>query len=134
MERSPAVIEGLTSFYERFCSHDPEQFASALATCDGVSVIGSAPGEGHDDRDSWVETYTKVIPEVGLRLEGGPEPRGYAEGGVGFAIDQPRFVLPDGSFLPARLSAVLREEGEEWKVVHLHFSVGVPDEEAVKMP
>jgi hypothetical protein len=128
MERSHAVIDGLTSFYEAFCSHDPERFAA----CDGVSVIGSAPGEGHDDRESWVETYTKLIPEVGLRLEGGSEPRGYAEGGVGFAVDQPRFVLPDGSFLATRLSAVMREQGGAWKVVHLHFSVGVSDEEAVQ--
>jgi hypothetical protein len=134
VKHSSAVIEGLTSFYERFSSHDPQRFASALATCDGVSVIGSAPGEGHDDRDSWIETYTKQIPKVGLRLEGGPAPRGYADGGIGFAVDQPRFVLPDGSFLATRLSAVLREEGQEWKVVHLHFSVGVPDEEAVHAP
>jgi transposase-like protein len=34
-------------------------------------VIGSAPEEGHEDRDSWVATYAKFIPELGLRLEGG---------------------------------------------------------------
>jgi hypothetical protein len=71
-----------------------------------------------------------IIPELGLRLEGGPEPRGYADGHVGFAVDQPRFVLPDGRFVAARLTAVLSQESEGWKVVHLHFSIGVPDEEA----
>jgi ketosteroid isomerase-like protein len=65
-----------------------------------------------------------------LGVEGGPGPRGYAEGNVGFAVDQPRFVLPDGRFVATRLTAVLCQEGERWKIVHLHFSVGVPDEDA----
>jgi hypothetical protein len=132
VEESTSVSAGLTSFYAQFSSHDPDGFASVLATCPGVSVIGTAPGEGHDDRESWIETYAKLIPDAGLRLEGGPEPRGFAEGSVGFAVDEPRFVLPDGSFLPARLTAVLRQEDEQWKVVHLHLSVGVPDEDAIQ--
>jgi hypothetical protein len=134
MERSGAVIKGLASFYEAFCSHDPARFASVLATCDGVSVIGSAPEEGHADRDSWVKTYAEFIPELRMRLEGGAEPSGYAEGSIGYAVDRPRFVFPDGKFLPTRLTAVLREEGEAWRIVHLHFSVGVPDEDAIQAP
>lgn len=38
--------------------------------------------------------------------------------------DRPSFVLPDGSRLPTRLTAVLHSEQNEWKIVHLHFSVG----------
>jgi hypothetical protein len=45
-----------------------------------VSVIDSGPDEGHDDRETWIETYAEFIPEPGMRLEGGPEPRGFAEG------------------------------------------------------
>ena len=37
------------------------------------------------------------------------------------------------SRLPTRLSAVLREQDGDWKVVHLHFSVGVPDEQAIEL-
>jgi hypothetical protein len=132
VEPSRAVIGGLASFYEAFCSHDAERFAAALASGDGVSVIGTGPDEGHHDRESWIKTYATQIAQLGLRLEGGREPRAYAEESVGFAVDDPRFVLPDGSFLPMRLTAVLRREGDEWKVVHLHFSVGVPDEEAIR--
>lgn len=128
------MTRGLASFYEAFCSHDPERFAASLANGDGVSVIGSAPEEGHETREAWIETYAKQIPELGLRLEGGPAPRGYAEGGVGYAVDRPRFVLPNGSFLPTRLTAVLRDEEAGWKIVHLHFSVGVTDEDAIQSP
>lgn len=67
---------------------------------------------------------------AGTRLEGA-DPRAYEEGSLGWAVDEPRFVFPDGSRLPARLTGVLRREDGDWKVVHPHFSVGVPDEEAI---
>jgi SnoaL-like domain len=133
MQSSREVVQGLADFYAAYSSHDPQRFADALSSGDGVSIIGTAPGEGRPDREAWIEGYSQSIPPAGLRLEGGPEPRGYADGSVGFATDQPRFVLPDGRFVPTRLTAVLREE-DGWKVVHLHFSVGVPDEDAFEGP
>jgi hypothetical protein len=132
MQASTAVCDGLRTFYERFSAHDPDGFGDIIATGPGVSVIGSAPGEGHDTREAWVSTYAKFIPELGMRLEGGASPRGWEEGTVGFVIDEPRFVMPDGSYLPTRLTGVLHLEDGRWKVVHLHFSVGVPDEDAIK--
>jgi len=136
MKRSAAVIEGLSAFYAAYSSHDPKRFASALATGPGVSIIGTGPGEGQPDRDAWIQGYAASNPPLGLRLEGGPEPRGYADGRVGFVHDEPRFVLPDGRYVAARLTAVLHDESgrDEWKVVHLHFSVGVSDEDAFQRP
>jgi len=134
MQDSTAVRDALRTFYQRFSAHDPDGFAAIIASGPGVSVIGTAPGEGHQSRDAWVSTYAELIPKVGLRLEGGSDPRGWMEGTVGFAVDEPRFVMPDGSFLPTRLTAVLHLEAGEWKVVHLHFSVGVPDEDALQAP
>jgi ketosteroid isomerase-like protein len=134
MRESTAVCDGVRQFYAAFSSHDPETFASAIAECPGISVIGSAPEEGHDDRDAWISTYERFVPTVGLRLEGGDEIRGWEEGSVGFAVDRPRFVMTDGSFVPTRLTGVLRREDGDWKVVHLHFSVGVADEDAVQPP
>ncbi len=134
MQDSAGVRDGLRSFYERFSAHDPEGFGDVIASDPAVSVIGTAPGEGHQDRDAWVSAYRQFIPEVGLRLTGGDAPRAWEEGTVGFAVDEPRFVFPDGSFIPTRLTAVLHREDGGWKVVHLHFSVGVPDEDAMRPP
>jgi hypothetical protein len=134
MEQSHAVGDGLRAFYERFSRHDPDGFAEIISTDPGVSVIGSGPGEGHDDRDSWIGAYRDSIAQAGLRLESGPNLRGWQEGSVGFARDDPRFMLPDGSYLPTRLTGVLHLQDGQWKVVHLHFSVGVPDEQAIQPP
>jgi hypothetical protein len=132
MQESAAVRDGLRTFYERFSAHDPDGFVDIIATGPGVSVIGSAPGEGHDTREGWVSTYAKFIPELGMRLEAGANPRGWEEGTVGFVIDEPKFVMPDGSYLPTRLTGVLHREQDAWKVVHLRFSVGVPDRDAIQ--
>jgi ketosteroid isomerase-like protein len=133
MEESAAVREGILRFYERFSAEEPDGFAERIADVAGVSVIGTGPGEGHDDRKSWIDAYRTQIADLGMTLRAG-EPRGYEEGTLGWGVDEPSFVFDDGSYIPTRMTAVLRSEGGEWKIVHLHLSVGVPDEEAVQAP
>jgi hypothetical protein len=70
VRESAAVCEGLRRFYTAFSSHDPDEFASAIADCPGVSVVGSAPEEGHADRDSWVATYSGLVSTLPLRRRG----------------------------------------------------------------
>lgn len=132
MQDSAEVTAGLAAFYEAFNTGEAERFGERISTGAGVSVIGTAPGEGHENREGWVQAYREGIAEMGLKLTPGDSPRGWAEGDAGFALDEPSFVMPDGARLPTRLTSVLHHEDGEWKIVHLHFSVGVPDEEAVR--
>lgn len=134
MQQSADVRDAILRFYERFSAGDAAGFAEVIAQVEGVSVIGSGPGEGHDDRDDWISTYEQMMQGemAGTRLEGG-NPRAHGEGSLGWGVDEPAFVFPDGSRLPTRLTAVLHEEDGDWKVVHLHFSVGVPDEQAMEL-
>jgi ketosteroid isomerase-like protein len=46
---------------------------------------------------------------------------------MGWFVDEPRYGFPGG--MRTRLTAVVREEARRWKIVHMHVSVGVPDEE-----
>lgn len=135
MPESAAISEAIRRFYERFSAGDPNGFADILATGDGVFVIGTGPGEGDSSREDWIASYTEGVGSwmAGVRLEGA-DPRGWEDGSTGWGTDTPRFVLPDGSTLPTRLTAVLRREDDQWKVAHLHFSVGVPDEQAIVPP
>jgi hypothetical protein len=59
--------------------------------------------------------------------------RGFQEGTLGWVVDEPRFGLPDGSAFDCRVTAIVRREGATWKLVHAHFSVGVPDAEVVEL-
>jgi hypothetical protein len=131
MEQSTGVREGILRFYERFSAGETAGFEEVIAAEPGVSVVGTGPDEGHGTRADWVATYDRSIREMGLRLEA-DDPSGYEEGSLGFGVDRPAFVLPDGSRLPTRMTGVLRREDGDWRVVHLHFSVGVPDEQAIE--
>ena len=51
---------------------------------------------------------------------------------IGWVADRPRAVLPEGA-ISTRLTGVVRQEEGEWKLVHIHLSVGVPDEEVVEL-
>ena len=69
------------------------------------------------------------VETEGITLEPGPNPTGYLEGTMGWFVDEPWFGFPGGAGMRTRLTAVVREESARWKVVHMHFSVGVPDDD-----
>jgi hypothetical protein len=57
LKESAGVREGILRFYERFSAGDANAVAQVIANEPGVSVIGTGPGEGHEDRQSWIEAY-----------------------------------------------------------------------------
>jgi ketosteroid isomerase-like protein len=129
MERSNAVEQAMLRFYDRFSSGDVEGFAQMITAWPDAFVVGTDPGEWQDGRATWIAGYQEQIAAIpGVRLETGGL-RGYAEGSLGWAADQPSFVLPDGTAISTRLTTVLRLEDGEWKLVNAHFSIGVPNEE-----
>ena len=134
MDPSDDVRGALLGFYEAFSSGDPAAFAAIIASGPGVSVIGSEPGVGARGRESWVDFYAKHVSHLGWTLRAGDDPSGYAEGTVGFASDTPTAVAPDGGWIPTRVTAVVHQEDGEWKIVHVHVSVGVPDEDVLQPP
>jgi ketosteroid isomerase-like protein len=117
----------LTQTWQRFCDRlsagDVDSFDD-LVSREATVVIGTAPEEWVDDRDRMrfgFETEGVKLTPV--------NPIAWAEGSMGFVLDRPEFTLPDGSRLDTRVTTVLRLEDGVWRVVHSHFSVGVPDEE-----
>jgi ketosteroid isomerase-like protein len=135
MERSDDVRDAILRFYGRFSAGEPDGFANVIAIEPGVSVIGTdSPGLGARDRESWLAFYATQISPAGWTLRAGEGPFAYAEGTVGFGTDTPTAVGPDGSWVPTRFTAVLHQESDEWKIVHVHISVGVPDEDVIRPP
>ncbi len=135
MRRSAEVRDTLLRFYEVFSAGDLEGFAQIIAQEDdeGVLVIGTDPGDWAEGRERWIAAREALMHAMeGLRLEPGEEPQGYEEGSMGWVADRPRAVLPDGT-ISTRLTGVVRQEEGEWRLVHIHLSVGVPDEEVVEL-
>jgi hypothetical protein len=128
MRGSDEVRDAMLRFYEVVSSSDVERFDEVVSP-EARLVIGTAPGEWVTERDAMrfgVETE-------GVRLTAGSDPQGYEEGSMGWAVDEPAFGFPDGSAMRVRLTFVMHRQAEQWKMVHGHFSVGVPDEEVVAL-
>jgi ketosteroid isomerase-like protein len=131
MQASAGVREAILEYYRCATEPDVEGFGKLLTAGETALVIGTGPGERSVGRDRWLAAFEQLVgalPE--LRIEPG-EAQGWEEGPVGWAYDTPTWVLPEGGEMKTRMTAVLRREDGGWRLVHAHFSVGVPDEEVV---
>ncbi len=134
MRRSAEVRDTLLRFYEVFSAQDLQSLAQMIAqqAAEGVLAIGTA-GEWLEGREQWIAATEALMHEMeGFRMEAGEEPHCYEEGSMGWVADRPKAVMPDGT-ISTRLTGVVRQEEGEWRFVHLHLSVGVPDEEVVEL-
>jgi hypothetical protein len=96
-------------------------------------VIGSDPGQWTEGREEWLAAREALVDTMeDLKFEAGEEAHGYEEGSMGWVADRPSVVLPGGT-ISTRLTGVVRQEEGEWRFVHIHISVGVPDEEVVEL-
>lgn len=129
MRRSAPVRDALRRFYDRVSANDVASFDELVSDDPAVLVIGTAPGEWIRERDR----LRFGFETVGYGLEPGPDPAGFEEGSAGWAVDEPTLRYPDGTRVATRLTAIFRREGDTWKLVHAHFSVGIPDGEVAEL-
>jgi SnoaL-like domain len=128
MQQSAAVRAAMLRFYDRLSASDVESFEQLVSRDPATLVIGTAPGEWVTERDR----LRFGFEAEGVRIEPG-EPVGYEEGTLGWVVDQPIFSFPDGSSMRTRLTSVMRQEDGSWRLLHMHVSVGVPDEEVAEL-
>jgi hypothetical protein len=128
MQQSAEVRDAMLRFYDRLSASDVASFDQLVSQEPATLVIGTAPGEWVTERDRMRFGFETE----GVRIQAG-EPAGYEEGSLGWVADEPTFSFPDGSAMKTRLTAVLHRENRTWKLIHMHVSVGVPDEEVVEL-
>lgn len=127
MRQSTEVRDAMLRFYDRLSASDVDSFDELVSQEPVALIIGTAPGEWVTERDRM-----KFGFEVeGVRIQAGDDPAGYDEGSLAWVVDEPTFFFPDESAMSTRLTAVMHQEDGRWKLVHMHVSVGVPDEEVV---
>ena len=129
MEESTAVRDAVLGFYRGVTEKQLARFDEIVSSHEATLVIGTAPGERVTER----QRLRFGFETEGVTLDPGPRPVGYQEGTMGWFTDDPWFGFPGGGGMRTRLTGIVRQEDGRWKVVHLHFSVGVPDEEVQEL-
>jgi SnoaL-like domain len=128
MEESVAVRDAWLEFCDRLSAGDVDSFDRLVSSDPATVVIGTAPGE-------WVRERDRL--RYGFEAEGltlrSRNAIAYEAGALGWLTDETDFLFPDGSGMDCRLTAVFGREDDRWKLLHMHASVGVPDEEVVAL-
>jgi hypothetical protein len=111
---------------------DVTAWADALA--DDALVIGSDEVEwwqGKGAAMDVLQAQVRELHEAGVRY-GRSDPQVVEWGDVLWVADRPEVVLPDGSAVPARITAVVTRDGGALVIRQLHASVGAPNEEVIQ--
>lgn len=129
MQGSDEVRATIVQFFERMSAGDVEGTAATISDDPEAFVIGTQRVGG--GRDSWLASVQENA-SMGLVFEPGAT-RAWREGDFGWAVDEPSIVLPDGTRLRMRMTAVLRRDAAgHFRIVHQHYSWAVPDEVAIE--
>ena len=131
MRESLELVALVERMYAAQAAGDVAWLSTLLSASDDAVTIGTDPAEwweGGEIRERWLAQLAAGMGEARLspsRL------RAFEEGDVGWVADEPQVVLPNGTTLPFRITAVFRREDGEWRMVQGHTSVGVPNEDAL---
>ena len=128
MSPSTEIRDTVLEMYRRLLAGEAEAANDLISHDPALIFIGSA-GEWVDDQ----ATLRSGTQEPGEGLEPGPNPIGYANGDVGWFADQPTWLFADGTRAEMRLTAVLQHEAAGWRIVNVHMSVAVPDDQCVML-
>ncbi len=128
MAPSAEVRDTVLQIYRHMLAGESEAANELISRDPALVFIGSA-GEWVDDQVAL--RAGKQVPGEGL--EAGPNPVAYANGDVGWFADQPTWLFADGTRAEMRVTAVLQHEEAGWRIVNMHMSVAVPDDQCVML-
>jgi SnoaL-like domain len=128
MSPSAEIRDTMLELYRRMLAGESDAANELISWDPALVFIGSA-GEWIDDQAA-LRSGTQV---AGEGLEAGPNPIGYANGDVGWFADQPSWRFADGTRAEMRLTSVLQREAAGWRIVNVHMSVAVPDDQCVML-
>jgi hypothetical protein len=129
MKRSADLAAATQKFYDAFSTGDAETVTGLMSTADGLLFIGTDPSEWLTDHAS-VTALLAAQVGAGLKVRGG-DIQAFEEGAAGWVADRGAFILPDGSEVPFRLTAVFHKQDGAWRIVQAHASFPVSNEDAV---
>jgi len=99
----------------------------------GVRFVGTNPGEEIKGEEGAAFLEEEVMAMAGAVEVHLGHVEAYQEGSVGWELARPTITLANGHRISPRWSAVFHWEDGQWKLVQLHASVGIPNQELLGM-
>jgi hypothetical protein len=115
-----AVERGDASWADRYVSRQS-----------GARIVGTDPNEWMDGEQGAAflsEEARALGGQVKVEMS---DLEAFREGSVGWGIARPTITLPNGNQFSPRWAAVFHQENGEWRIVQLHASAGIPNEEVL---
>lgn len=128
MQPAPELCDLIQQYYDASARGDTAFLARFVAHNTGSLVIGTDHDEWWQDGDAIIAVWSAAWRERGGLPVHASQPQAFRSGAIGWLADRATWRLPDGRSIPFRLTAVLHHDGETWRMVQAHFSIGVPNE------
>lgn len=129
MEKSRALASIIAGWFTAAAKGDAAYADKHLSKRSAMLLVGTDPKE-------WVrgKAAAKFLTNEAKAMGGQIKVRvgkveAYQEGTVGWGIANPAITLPNGKVFQPRWSAVFHRENGKWKIIQIHASAGVPNEQ-----
>ncbi len=129
MEKSKAVANIIAGWFQAAAKGESSYPGKHMSKRAAALLVGTDPKEWFRGKKA-VEFLTAEAEAMGghLKVSVG-KVEGWKEGTVGWGIANPTITLPGGKKFQPRWSAVLHKERGRWRIIQVHASVGVPNEQ-----
>jgi len=132
MNPSKEIADVMKNFYDRWSAGDSSFIDDLLTSQNDIVVVGTDPDEWwQQGRDTVRKIWSTQFKEMGRVTIKPGRLSAYADGDAGWAVDDPALRMPDGTQASLRFTCVFARESGDWRLVHAHASVGVPNEDVI---
>jgi ketosteroid isomerase-like protein len=130
VQRSTGIYDLAQAFAESIRQRDLAALTALIADDEHLLFIGTDPEEWWTGRDTLIAVYEQQLAAM---EPGGPgltefDVTAYEQGDSGWFAGRTSLVS-EGERVPVRISGAARRRGGQWKIVHLHVSIGLPNEQ-----
>jgi len=130
IQRSPEIEQETREAFDLMHKGDLAGVIERMSAGPGLVMIGSDPDEWYEGREeiesvmgSMGDAEPSAMPSAAL-----DSVEAYSDGDVGWATVRGTWKI-GSSAVQFRMTAVLHREDGQWKNVHTHASIGVPNSE-----
>jgi hypothetical protein len=131
METSAELRELTLRCFAALSSGDIAFFEQHFSRQDGVLAIGTDPQEWWDGYAAIIKVFQIQMEEMGQFSLEASALQAYTAGAAGWAAAQAAFRFADGAVFPVRVTMVFHKQDDNWKIVQMHASSGISNEDAL---